>query len=69
MDNNGPELRSLRELEEEAIEEAREIARRRLQRKLQEQADRYGGVFPPQAEKGSASAKKAHGDANSRRRG
>ena len=64
MDSDVQGARSLREMEEEAIEEAREIARQRLQRKLQEEANRYGGVFPPQPKKDVASAKDAYGDAD-----
>jgi len=56
-------------MEEEAIEEAREIARQRLQQKLQEEADRYGGIFPPQPKKDVASAKDASGDADGGRGG
>jgi hypothetical protein len=64
MDSNGQTPRSLREMEEEAIEEGREFARKRLQEKLQEQANRYGGVFPPQPEKNVASTKGAPADAH-----
>lgn len=69
MDSDGQGPRSLREMEEEAIEEAREIARQRLQQKLQEEADRYGGIFPPQPEKDVASAKNASGDPDGGRGG
>jgi len=47
--------RSLREIEAEVLEEGREWARRRLEQRLQAEADRCGGVFPPQrAQVGSA---------------
>src|SRR5207245_2065865 len=45
-ENNRP--RSLREIEMEVLEEGREWTRRRLEQKLQEEANRQGGVFPPQ---------------------
>ena len=54
-DNERP--RSLREIEMEVLEEGREWTRRRLEQKLQEEANRQGGVFPPQREKGSPPAK------------
>ena len=45
--------RSLREIEMEVLEEGREWTRRRLEQRLQEEANRYGGVFPPQRKKGA----------------
>lgn len=59
--------RSLREIELEVLEEGREWTRRRLEQRLQEEADRQGGVFPPQREKGSPQAKTVDGTANRRR--
>ena len=56
--------RSLREMEEEAIEEGREYARKRLEEKMQEEANRYGGVFPPQPKEGASSATRADADAD-----
>lgn len=56
--------RSLREIELEVLEEGREWMRRRLEQRLQEEADRQGGVFPPQREKGAPSAKANDGAAN-----
>ena len=56
--------RSLREIELEVLEEGREWMRQRLEQRLQEEADRQGGVFPPQRQKGSPSAKAADGAAN-----
>ena len=49
--DNEPE-RSLREIEMEVLEEGREWTRRRLEQRLQEEANRHGGVFPPQRKKG-----------------
>jgi len=46
-----PELKrplTLREIEQEVEAEGREWTRQRLQQRLQEEADRQGGVFPPQ---------------------
>ena len=54
-DNERPQ--SLREIEMEVLEEGREWTRRRLEQKLQEEANRQGGVFPPQRQKGSPPAK------------
>ena len=51
-DTNRP--RSLREIELEVLAEGREWTRQRLEQKLQAEADRHGGVFPPQPRKGSA---------------
>lgn len=54
-DTNRP--RALREIELEVLEEGREWTRQRLEQKLQEEADRQGGVFPPEPRKTSARAK------------
>ena len=48
--------RSLRELEMEVMAEGREWTRQRLQQRLQAEADRQGGVFPPEPKPGGASA-------------
>lgn len=48
--------RSLREIEMEVMAEGREWTRQRLQQRLQAEADRYGGVFPPEPKQGGASA-------------
>ena len=56
--------RSLRDIELEVLEEGREWMRRRLEQRLQQEADRQGGVFPPQRKKGSPPAKAADGAAN-----
>jgi len=57
----------LREIENEILAEGREWTRKRLEEKLQEEADRHGGVFPPQRPKGYASTKKADAPADRRR--
>jgi len=54
VEPTGP--RSLREIEEEVLAEGREWTRQRLQQRLQAEADRHGGVFPPQRAAGGASA-------------
>jgi hypothetical protein len=58
--------RSLREIELEVLEEGREWTRRRLEQRLQEEADRHGGVFPPQRQEGAASAQAFHGSEDRR---
>jgi hypothetical protein len=63
------ESRSLRDIELEVLEEGREWTRRRIEQRLQEEADRQGGVFPPQREKSSPSAKATDGTANRSRKG
>jgi hypothetical protein len=47
---------SLREMELAVETEGREWMRQRLEKKLQAQADRLGGVFPPERAPGVASA-------------
>lgn len=59
--------RTLREIEMEVLEEGREWTRQRLEEKLQAEADRHGGVFPPQPGRGSAPAE-ARPDSEKRRR-
>ena len=66
-DNDRPH--SLREIEMEVLEEGREWTRRRLEQKLQEEANRQGGVFPPQQQKDSPPAKATHEPAKRRRVG
>ena len=61
--------RSLREIELEVLEEGREWTRRRLEQRLQQEADRQGGVFPPQRPEGSPPAQAADGVANRSRAG
>ena len=61
--------RSLREIEMEVMAEGREWTRRRLQQRLQEEADRQGGVFPPERTAGGASAESSDADAHGSRGG
>ena len=68
MNSEKEQVRSLREIEEEVMAEGREWMRQRLEQKLQEQADRHGGVFPPQRKQGQAPAKADHASAHRRRR-
>lgn len=56
--------RSLREIEMEVMAEGREWTRQRLQQRLQEEADRHGGVFPPEQKPGGASAQSSDADAD-----
>jgi hypothetical protein len=56
--------RSLREIEMEVMAEGREWTRKRLQQRLQEEADRHGGVFPPEPKQGGASAQSPDADAD-----
>jgi hypothetical protein len=58
------EGRTLRDIELEVLAEGREWTRRRLEQRLQEEADRQGGVFPPQREEGSSSAQANDGATN-----
>ncbi len=67
MDSDKKAPRSLREIELEVLAEGREWTRRRLEQKLQEEADRQGGVFPPQRTKGPAPAKRTDATAHRRR--
>lgn len=48
MDTEHERPRTLREIEMEVLAEGREWTRQRLQQRLQEEADRHGGVFPPE---------------------
>jgi len=65
-EQNAP--RSLREIELEVLAEGREWTRKRLEEKLQQEADRLGGVFPPERSEGKASAQKADASTDGRRR-
>lgn len=69
MNSDKPAARSLREIELEVLEEGREWMRRRLEQKLQQEADRQGGVFPPQRSKGAPPAKRADEPAHGGRSG
>ena len=66
MTSDSNEGRSLRDIELEVLEEGREWTRRRLEQKLQEEANRRGGVFPPQRQEGLPSAKAVDGSAKRR---
>jgi hypothetical protein len=61
--------RSLREIEMEVEAEGREWTRQRLQQRLQAEADRHGGVFPPERPAAAASAQASDADAHRRRGG
>jgi len=64
MDQQRP--RSLGEIEQEVLAEGQEWTRRRLQDKLQEEANRHGGVFPPQPKKSVTRTKRTDGTAHRR---
>ena len=66
MNSDTPGPRSLHEIEIEVLAEGREWMRQRLQQKLQAEADRHGGVFPPQRKKGAPP--QAPSDASAQRR-
>lgn len=68
MNSDTPAPRSLLEIEMEILAEGREWMRQRLQQELQTEADRHGGVFPPERPQGVASAKPADATAQRRRR-
>ena len=60
---------TLREIELEVEAEGREWTRQRLQQRLQAEADRQGGVFPPERRAGSASAPSSDANAHGGRGG
>ena len=60
---------TLREIEMEVEAEGREWTRQRLQQRLQAEADRQGGVFPPQRPADGASAQPPYAIAHGRRSG
>lgn len=68
MNSENPAPRSLRDIEMEVLAEGREWTRRRLEEKLQQEAQRHGGVFPPQRSQGAAPAKSADAPAQRQRR-
>ncbi len=68
MNSEKPAARSLRDIELEVLEEGREWTRRRLEQRLQQEADRQGGIFPPQRSQGTSSTKKADESSHGRRR-
>ena len=66
--NTEPErARTLREIELEVEAEGREWTRQRLQERLQQEADRQGGVFPPERPASGASAQPSAATAHRRR--
>ena len=68
--NTEPERpRTLREIELEVMAEGREWTRKRLQQRLPEEADRRGGVFPPEPKRGGASAQSSDAAADGSRGG
>ena len=67
MNSDKPAGRSLRDIELEVLEEGREWTRRRLEQRLQQEADRHGGVFPPQRTKGPSPTTTADETAHGRR--
>lgn len=60
---------SLRDMEMEVLEEGREWMRQRLEQKLQAEANRHGGVFPPERTQGAPPAKKVLKPVHRRRSG
>jgi hypothetical protein len=69
MNSDKPAVQSLREIELAVLEEGREWTRRRLEQRLQAEADRQGGVFPPQRSEGTSSTKRRDESAHRRGRG
>lgn len=69
MNSDKPGARSLRDIELEVLEEGREWTRRRLEQRLQQEADRQGGVFPPQQSEGTSPTKRGDESTHGRRRG
>lgn len=69
MNSDKSAARSLRDIELEVLEEGREWTRRRLEQRLQQEADRQGGVFPPQRSKSTSPTKRADESAHGRRGG
>jgi len=69
MNSDKPQARSLRDIELEVLEEGREWTRRRLEQRLQQEADRQGGVFPPQRSQGTSPKKGSDESAHGRRSG
>ncbi len=69
MDSEDKKPRSLREIELEVLAEGREWTRRRLEQRLQAEADRHGGVFPPQRAQSPSSAARVDATAQRGRHG
>jgi hypothetical protein len=68
MTTTGEAFRSLSQIEAEVDTECREFKRLRLRQKLQTEADRHGGVFPPQWPTDAAPAPTGDAPADRRRR-
>lgn len=68
MNSEQPRRRSLLEIETQILEEGREWARRRLEEELGKEAERDGGIFPPQPRKAVPSASKKDASGNRRRK-
>jgi len=68
MNSEAQRVPSLREMELEVEIEGREWMRKRLEEKMQEQANRHGGVFPPERKKGVASSARDNASAQRVRR-
>jgi hypothetical protein len=68
MNSETNRVASLRDMELEVEAEGREWMRRRLEEKMQEQANRHGGVFPPERAQGVASASGSDATAHGLRR-
>ena len=69
MNSDKAAARSLRDIELEVLEEGREWTRRRLEQRLQQEANRQGGVFPPQRPKGTSPTKRGGESTHGRRGG
>jgi len=68
LNSEQQQARSLRDIEMEVLAEGREWTRKRLEEKLQQEADRRGGVFPPEWSQSKASAQRADAPTHRRRR-
>jgi hypothetical protein len=67
MNSDQERRRTLFEIEAQIMEEGREWTRKRLQEELQKEAERDGGIFPPQRPKAKTSAGGANATAHRRR--
>jgi hypothetical protein len=64
MNSEKKQVRSLREMEMEVEAEGREWMRKRLQEKMQEEANRHGGVFPPERTQSPSSSRGENADSD-----
>ena len=69
MNSETDTARSLRDMELEVEAEGREWMRRRLEEKLQAEANRHGGVFPPERAQSTSPATDAPASAHGLRGG